>query len=86
MHGQSYVPKSGIERWLDKRLPVIRFAQEHLSNYPTPRNLNIWYTFGGILAFCLGVQIATGIVLAMHYTPDSRMAFDSVEHIMRDVN
>jgi len=86
MHGQSYVPKSGIARWLDKRLPVIRFAQEHLSNYPTPRNLNIWYTFGGILAFLLATQIATGIVLAMHYTPDSGMAFDSVEHIMRDVN
>jgi quinol-cytochrome oxidoreductase complex cytochrome b subunit len=86
MHGQSYVPKSGFTRWLDSRLPIIRFAQENLSNFPTPRNLNIWYTFGGILAFCLGVQIATGIVLAMHYTPDSRMAFDSVEHIMRDVN
>jgi quinol-cytochrome oxidoreductase complex cytochrome b subunit len=86
MHGSTYVPKSGIERWLDKRLPIIRFAQEHISAYPTPRNLNVWYTFGGILAFCLGVQIATGIVLAMHYTADSRLAFDSVEHIMRDVN
>ncbi len=82
----SYIPKTGFERWLDKRLPLIRFSQEHLSNYPTPRNLNIWYTFGGILSFCLGVQIVTGIVLAMHYTPDSRLAFDSVEHIMRDVN
>src|ERR1051326_7844651 len=86
MHGSSYTPKSGFTRWLDSRLPILRFAQEHLNNYPTPRNLNIWYTFGGILAFCLGVQIATGIVLAMHYTPDSKMAFDSVEHIMRDVN
>jgi quinol-cytochrome oxidoreductase complex cytochrome b subunit len=85
MHG-SYVPKNGFERWLDKRLPLIRFTQEHLVSYPTPRNLNIWYTFGGILSFCLGVQIITGIVLAMHYTPDSRLAFDSVEHIMRDVN
>ncbi|HEX3484800.1 MAG TPA: cytochrome b N-terminal domain-containing protein [Micropepsaceae bacterium] len=85
MHG-SYVPKTGFERWLDKRLPLIRFTQEHLVSYPTPRNLNIWYTFGGILSFCLGVQIITGIVLAMHYTPDSRLAFDSVEHIMRDVN
>ena len=86
MHGPTYVPKSGFTRWLDSRLPIIRFAQEHLSNYPTPRNLNVWYAFGGILTFCLGVQIATGIVLAMHYTPDSRLAFDSVEHIMRDVN
>jgi len=86
MQGTSYTPKSGFARWLDSRLPIIRFSQEHLMNYPTPRNLNVWYTFGGILTFCLGVQIATGIVLAMHYTPDSQLAFDSVEHIMRDVN
>jgi len=87
MSGPStYQPKNGFERWLDTRLPIIRFAQEHVVSFPTPRNLNIWYTFGGILAFCLGVQILTGIVLAMHYTPDSRLAFDSVEHIMRDVN
>jgi quinol-cytochrome oxidoreductase complex cytochrome b subunit len=86
MHGPTYVPKRGFSRWLDSRLPVLSFAYEHLISYPTPRNLNIWYTFGGILTFCLGVQIATGIVLAMHYTPDSRLAFDSVEHIMRDVN
>jgi ubiquinol-cytochrome c reductase cytochrome b/c1 subunit len=87
MSGPStYQPKSGFERWLDSRLPIIRFAQDHLGSFPTPRNLNIWYTFGGILTFCLGVQIVTGIVLAMHYTPDSTLAFDSVEHIMRDVN
>jgi quinol-cytochrome oxidoreductase complex cytochrome b subunit len=86
MHGPSYEPKTAIERWLDTRLPIIRFAQDQISSFPTPRNLNIWYTFGGILAFCLGVQIVTGIVLAMHYTPDSALAFDSVEHIMRDVN
>jgi quinol-cytochrome oxidoreductase complex cytochrome b subunit len=87
MSGPStYEPKTGFERWLDKRLPIIRFSQEHLLSYPTPRNLNIWYTFGGILSVFLVTQILTGIVLAMHYTPDSRLAFDSVEHIMRDVN
>ncbi|HYK80598.1 MAG TPA: cytochrome b N-terminal domain-containing protein [Micropepsaceae bacterium] len=86
MHGPTYVPKYGFTRWLDSRLPLLRFTQEHIASYPTPRNLNIWYTFGGILSFCLTVQIVTGIVLAMHYTPDSRLAFDSVEHIMRDVN
>jgi quinol-cytochrome oxidoreductase complex cytochrome b subunit len=82
----AYTPKNGFTRWLDSRLPIIRFTQENLTYYPTPRNLNVWYTFGGILAFVLGVQIATGIVLAMHYTPDSAFAFNSVEHIMRDVN
>ncbi len=86
MHESFYEPKSGFERWLDKRLPIIRFSKEHLLSYPTPRNLNLWYTFGGILTFCLAVQIVTGIVLAMHYTPDASLAFDSVEHIMRDVN
>ena len=54
--------------------------------YPTPRNLNYWWTFGGILSFMLGVQIVTGIVLAMHYTPHVDLAFNSVEGIMRDVN
>jgi len=87
MSGPStYVPKSGFTRWMDARLPIMRLAHDTLITYPTPRNLNIWYTFGGILAFCLGVQIVTGIVLAMHYTPHTALAFDSVEHIMRDVN
>jgi quinol-cytochrome oxidoreductase complex cytochrome b subunit len=54
--------------------------------YPVPRNLNYLWTFGAILSFMLVAQIVTGVVLAMHYTPDSKMAFDSVEHIMRDVN
>ncbi len=57
-----------------------------MSTFPTPRNLNIWYTFGGILTFCLAVQIITGIVLAMHYVASAALAFNSVEAIMRDVN
>jgi ubiquinol-cytochrome c reductase cytochrome b subunit len=85
-HPSTYEPKTAIERWLDSRLPIIRFGADLLS-FPTPRNLNYWYTFGGILAFCLGVQIVTGIVLAMHYDPSGSGAFISVEqHIMRDVN
>jgi len=51
-----YEPKSGFERWLDARLPIIRFTQEHLLSYPTPRNLNVWWTFGGILTFFLVLQ------------------------------
>ena len=54
--------------------------------FPNPRNLNYWWTFGGILAFMLAAQIVTGVVLVMHYTPESTLAFASVEHIMRDVN
>ncbi|MDB2406890.1 cytochrome b N-terminal domain-containing protein, partial [Alphaproteobacteria bacterium] len=55
-------------------------------DYPTPKNLNYWWTFGGILTFCLVTQIITGIILAMHYTPHVDFAFNSVEHIMRNVN
>ena len=81
----SYEPKTAIERWLDARLPIIRFSAD-LMDFPTPKNLNYWWTFGGILAFCLGVQIVTGIILAMHYDPSGANAFLSIEHIMRDVN
>ena len=82
----SYVPKTGIERWLDARLPIIRLTHDSAVSYPVPRNLNYLWTFGGILAFMLVAQIVTGIILVMHYTPHASMAFNSVEHIMRDVN
>ncbi len=84
MSGPStYEPKTAFTRWLDARLPLLRFQAE-LMDYPTPKNLNYWWTFGGILAVCLGIQIVSGIVLAMHYNVGD--AFNSVEHIMRDVN
>ena len=67
-------------------MPIGGLIHSSFVAYPTPRNLNYWWTFGGILSFMLGVQIITGIVLAMHYTPHVDFAFNSVEHIMRDVN
>jgi len=82
----TYQPRSRFARWIDVRLPFARIAHDQFLAYPTPRNLNYWWTFGGILAFMLGVQIATGIVLALHYVPTPDGAFDSVEKIMRDVN
>ncbi|MBS3847485.1 cytochrome b N-terminal domain-containing protein [Devosia sp. J2-20] len=82
----TYTPGSGLEKWLDERLPIIRFSKEHLMDFPTPKNLNYFWTFGAILVMCLGIQIVTGVILAMHYTPNVAMAFDSVEHIRRDVN
>ncbi|MEM9262433.1 MAG: cytochrome b N-terminal domain-containing protein [Pseudomonadota bacterium] len=85
-HESTYDPQTGVEKWLDKRLPVVRLAYDSFVDFPTPKNLNYWYTFGGILAICLVVQILTDIILAMHYTPHVDYAFDSVEHIMRDVN
>ena len=87
MHGEyRYEPKNSFTKWLDSRLPILRFVDETLTTFPTPKNLNYWWTFGGILAVMLVVQIVTGIVLAMHYVPHETMAFNSVEHIMRDVN
>ena len=86
-HQSSYVPKTGFARWLDQRLPIVRLVSDSFVTYPTPRNLNFWYTFGGILTFMLAMQIVTGIVLAMHYVPSADFAFGSVEQrIMREVN
>ncbi len=80
------VLKSPTLRWIEERLPLLSFGYRHLVAYPTPRNLSYWWNFGSLAGFILVVQIITGIVLAMHYTPHVAHAFDSVEHIMRDVN
>ena len=85
-HPSTYEPSTGFEKWLDARLPIPRVMHDQFMVFPTPRNLNYWWTFGGILTFMLVAQIATGVVLAMHYVPTPDHAFDSVEHIMRDVN
>jgi ubiquinol-cytochrome c reductase cytochrome b subunit len=82
----SYQPKSALGRWFEARLPIMGLLRAQALDFPTPRNLNYWWTFGGILTLMLTVQIVTGIVLVMHYTPHTSMAFASVEHIMRDVN
>ncbi len=87
MSGHStYEFKNPVARWVDERLPILSVVRGQLVDFPTPRNLNYWWTFGGILATMLVIQILTGIVLVMHFTPHTSMAFDSVEHIMRDVN
>ena len=87
MSGPSnYQPKSAFGKWMHERLPIMELVQVQALDFPTPKNLNYWWTFGGILAIMLVAQLITGIVLAMHYTAHVDMAFDSVEHIMRDVN
>ena len=85
MSDHEYVPSSKIGKWFNDRLPLLSLGN-HLTEYPTPKNLNYWWTFGGILTFCLITQIVTGLTLAMHYIAHADMAFESVEHIMRDVN
>ena len=85
MSEEKYFPKSKIGQWFDSRLPLLSLMH-HLRDYPTPKNLNYWWTFGGILTFCLITQIVTGLVLAMHYVAHVDLAFESIEHIMRNVN
>lgn len=84
---EQYEPKSDAMRWIDQRLPLPRLVFNAVGKgYPVPRNLNYMYNFGSLAGIALLVQIITGIVLAMHYGANTLVAFDSVEHIMRDVN
>jgi ubiquinol-cytochrome c reductase cytochrome b subunit len=82
-----YEPQNGFMKWMDERLPLPRLVYNAVgAGYPVPRNLNYMWNFGVLAGFCLVLQIVTGVVLAMHYAADSSVAFDKVEHIMRDVN
>jgi group I intron endonuclease len=69
-----------------KSHPILRLANSYLVDSPQPINLSYLWNFGSLLAFCLIIQIITGVTLAMHYNPSVTEAFNSVEHIMRDVN
>ena len=76
-----------IVRWIDYRLPIFSLLDHAVGrSYPTPRNLSYWWNFGSLAGIVLVVQIATGVALAMHYTPHIDHAFASVERIMRDMN
>ena len=86
LHESTYKPGSRVAKWWDERLPIARMMHGQFVDFPTPRNLNYLWTTGGILTFCLVVQILSGVVLSMHYSPSAKEAFDSVEHIRRDVN
>lgn len=77
--------KPGIIGWINYRLPIFTFLED-LAKYQTPKNLNYLWNLGSIAGIALVIQIVTGIVLAMHYTPHVDHAFNSVEHIMRNVN
>jgi ubiquinol-cytochrome c reductase cytochrome b subunit len=75
-----------VVEWVDSRLPVFTMMQKEYGVFPTPRNFNYLWNFGAIAMVMLVVMIVTGIVLAMHYTANTHLSFDSVERIMRDVN
>ena len=87
MSGPSdFQPTNPALKWIERRLPIMGLVHSSFVAYPTPRNLNYWWTFGAILSMMLALQILTGVILAMHYTPHADMAFKSVELIVRDVN
>jgi ubiquinol-cytochrome c reductase cytochrome b subunit len=71
--------------WIEYRLPIFSFMK-HSAEYRVPKNLNYAWNFGSLAGIALMIQIVTGVILAMHYTPHVEKAFSSVEHIMRNVN
>ncbi len=82
-----YKPSHPFMQWMDEKLPLPRLIYNAIgAGYPVPRNLNYFWNFGVLAGFCLMIQIVTGVVLAMHYASNQTLAFDSVEHIRRDVN
>nr|AKS04146.1 cytochrome b [Parasagitta setosa] len=66
--------------------PLLKIVNGTLVDLPSPVNFSMWWNFGSLLGLVLGIQLATGLFLAMHYTADMELAFSSVSHIFRDVN
>nr|YP_009648533.1 cytochrome b [Micromus angulatus]AMW67876.1 cytochrome b [Micromus sp. YW-2016]ARO47904.1 cytochrome b [Micromus angulatus]QCE31812.1 cytochrome b [Micromus angulatus] len=66
--------------------PLLKISNNALVDLPTPSNISIWWNYGSLLGLCLMIQILTGLFLAMHYTANIDLAFNSVTHIIRDVN
>ncbi len=68
------------------KLPLVQLITDHIISYPTPTNINYFWSFGSLTGICLVIQLISGVILSFHYTPEITLAFSSVEHIMRDVN
>ncbi len=75
-----------VLNWIDTRLPIFTMIQKEYGVFPTPKNFNYFWNFGALAMVNLVIMIATGIFLAMNYQPNTMLAFDSVQRIMRDVN
>ncbi|MSQ68219.1 MAG: cytochrome bc complex cytochrome b subunit [Gammaproteobacteria bacterium] len=75
-----------LRDWVDERFPLMSLWNDHIAQYYAPKNFNFWYYFGALSMAVFGLQIVTGIWLAMNYKPDADLAFGSVEYIMRDVD
>ena len=77
---------TGLWGWINARFPLDKMLKEHVTEYYAPKNINVWYLFGGLALFVLVLQLVTGIFLTMSYKPSATDAFASVEYIMRDVD
>ena len=75
-----------IKMRLLKSQSILRLMNSYLIDNSQPSNISYLWNFGSLLGVCLIIQIATGVTLAMHFSPNAYEAFNSVEHIMRDVN
>lgn len=75
-----------VIKWIDRRLPIFTMMYKEYMVFPVPKNLNYFWSFGALASITLMVMLATGIILAMQYQPNTELAFNSVERIMRDVN
>ncbi|MGA9867300.1 MAG: cytochrome b/b6 [Acetobacteraceae bacterium] len=84
LHNSDY--KNPVLNWIDTRLPILSFMHKEYGTFPTPKNFNYLWNFGALATVTLVVMMITGIFLAMNYQPNTTLAFDSVQHIMRDVN
>jgi ubiquinol-cytochrome c reductase cytochrome b subunit len=76
---------ASLMQWVDERFPWTATMKAHLTEYYAPKNFNFWYYFGSLALVVFVIQIVTGIFLTMNYKPDAKLAFASVEYIMRDV-
>ena len=75
-----------VLNWIDTRMPILSLMHKEYAAFPTPKNFNYLWNFGALATVTLAIMIATGVFLAMSYQPNVGLAFDSVQHIMRDVN
>ncbi|MEO8714815.1 MAG: cytochrome b N-terminal domain-containing protein [Acetobacteraceae bacterium] len=78
--------KNPVLNWIDTRLPILSLMHKEYGAFPTPKNFNYLWNFGALATVTLVVMMITGVFLAMNYQPNTTLAFDSVQHIMRDVN
>jgi ubiquinol-cytochrome c reductase cytochrome b/c1 subunit len=84
LHDSDYT--NPVVKWIDTRLPIFSVLHKEYGAFPTPKNFNYFWNFGAMAMVTMAVMIATGVFLAMNYQPNTGLAFDSVQHIMRDVN